>query len=193
MSKYIIYLIEDCEENASETLQKLNAVAPKYEEPGTPFEFKLLAGAAPQEYKGVQYIFYDQSILQQIEAYIESETNAENRIGLLLDVMLTKEDVEESAKSYYAHASISREIFFRFKDDIPIYIVTSTSTFASYSDIIMGENLSRQFINEVRLIKDSDESLEGDLNRLFTFYKEFGRQSDKGTETNEQKMDIVGV
>lgn len=193
MSKYIIYLIEDREENANKTLQRLNEIAPKYEDQEFSFEFKLLEGAAPQEYKGLQYIFYDQSILQQIEACIKSGTNVGNRIGLLLDVMLTKEDLEETAKSYYPHASISREIFFRFKDDIPIYIVTMTSTFASYSDIIMGENLSKQFINQISLASDPIDSLEGDLDRLFRFYKEFGRQSDKGTEINEQKMDIVGV
>lgn len=193
MSKYIIYLIEDCEENANETLRRLNEIAPKYEDPEFSFEFKLLEGAAPQEYKGLQYIFYDQSILQQIEARIKSGTNVGNRIGLLLDVMLTKEDIIESAKSYYTHASISREIFFRFKDEIPIYIVTISATFASYSDIIMGENLSKQFISQPRLAEEPFESLEGDLDRLFRFYKEFGRQSDKGTEINEQKMDIVGV
>lgn len=193
MGKYIIYLIEDCEENANKTLQKLNEIAPKYEDQQTAFEFKLLKGVIPGEHKGKQYVFYDQRILRQIEECIEGERNAGNQIGLLLDVMLTQEDIEESAKSYYTHASISREIFFRFKDNVPIYIITSTYTFASYSDITMGENLSRQFINQLRLAEDPFDSLEGDLDRLFRFYKEFGRQSDKGTEINEQKMDIVRV
>lgn len=179
MSKYLVYLIEDKEENAEETLQRLNEIAPEYGDQENCFEFALLKGTTPGEYRDKRYIFYDQSILEEIDACRERETNAGNQIGLLLDIMLTKEDIEETAKSYYTHASISREIFFRFKGTIPIYMISETYTFAPYSDIIMGENLSKQFINQIRLSEDPIDSLKGDLDRMFTFYKEFKKEKIK--------------
>lgn len=180
MSKYIVYLIEDKEENAKETLQRLNEIAPQYEDEETSFEFELLEGTTPGDYKGNRYVFYNQSILEKIEACRERQTNAGNQIGLLLDIMLTREDIEETAKSYYTHASISREIFFRFKGTIPIYMISETYKFAPYSDIIMGENLSKQFINQIRLTEDPIDSLTGDLDRMFAFYKEFKKEKIKG-------------
>lgn len=173
MSKFIIYLIEDCEENAENTIQKLQTAAPEYANDEYDFQFKLLKGTIPQRYEDKQYAFYDQNIMNVIESNIEREAGKGNKVGLLLDVMLTQEDIEKSKNSYYTHASISRDIFFKFKGEIPIYIVTISASFASYSDIIMGVNLSEQFINQARLARDPAESLEGDFRRLFTFYQNF--------------------
>lgn len=195
MSKFIIYLIEDCEEHAEKTIQKLQTAAPEYANDEYNFQFELLKGTLPQRYEDKQYVFYDQNILNEIESNIEKEAGAGNKVGLLLDVMLTQEDIEKSKNSYYTHASISRDIFFKFKGKIPIYIVTISASFASYSDIIMGVNLSEQFINEARLARDPVDSLKGDFKRLFTFYQDFKPEenSDKGTEKDEQQVDTVGT
>lgn len=173
MSKYIVYLIEDSKIHADETLNKLNGIASKYATDTYSIEFKWIQGTVPKEYKGEQYLFYDDSVLEQIEKQTADENTKGNKVGLLLDIMLTQEDIEESANSYYTHASISRDIYFRFKEKLPIYIVTISATFASYSDIIMGENLSKQFINQPRLVWDPIESLESDLARLFSYYQDF--------------------
>lgn len=195
MSKFIIYLIEDCEEHAEKTIEKLRSVAPDYENNDYDFQFELLEGSIPQIYEDKQYVFYDQKIMNEIETKRESARNLGNKVGLLLDVMLTQEDIEKSKNSYYAHASISRDIFYKFKGKMPIYFISISATFASYSDIIMGMNLSEQFINQARLARDPAASLKGDLERLFTFYQNFEPEEniDKGTEKDEQQVDIVRI
>lgn len=193
MSKFIIYLIEDCEERAEKTIQKLQTVAPEYAKDEYTFQFELMKGNIPQRYEDKQYAFYDQNIMNEIETNIEKEACEGSKVGLLLDVMLTQEDIEKSKNSYYAHASISRDIFFKFKGKIPIYIVTISSTFAAYSDIIMGVNLSEQFINQARLERDPADSLKGDFERMFTFYWNYRPEEniDERTGKDEQQVDIA--
>lgn len=173
MSKFVIYLIEDCKEHADKAIKKLSVAALKYAEGGDDFEFYHLKGTVSQKYENKEYLFYDQSVVSRIEEKINNEITMGNKIGLLLDIMLTQEDIEKSKNSYYTHASISRDIFFKFRGEIPIYIVTISSSFAAYSDIIMGVNLSEQFISQARLSRDPVDSLEGDFKRLFKFYQEY--------------------
>lgn len=176
MSKYKVYLIEDCMKNANETLAKLNEVAPKHDENKYMFEFELIKGTVPQKYDNKDYCFYEkEDILEKIEERIKKVQNGD-RMGLLLDVLLTKEDMAQTLDSYYPQASISRDIFFKFSEDIPIYIVTETSAFGGQSDIIMGTNLSEQYINQQRLVRDSEDTLKAELYRLFSFYLNFKKK-----------------
>lgn len=195
MGKFIIFLIEDCKEHAEKTIEKLQAVAPGYAGDEYDFQFELLEGTVSRRYEDKEYAFYDQSILTEIETKLDEETNAGNKVGLLLDVMLTREDIEKTKNSYYVQASISRDIFFNFKGRVPIYLISESATFASYSDIIMGVNLSEQFINQARLARDPIDSLKGDFKRLFTFYQNFEPEKtiDKGTEKDGLQMDTVGA
>lgn len=195
MGEFVIYLIEDRKKHAEQTLGKLRAARAEYAGNEYDFQFELLEGDIPQIYDGEPYVFYDQNILTKIETKVEKENEEENRVGLLLDVMLTQEDIEKSKNSYYVQASISRDIFFKFKERIPIYLISESATFAPYSDIIMGVNLSEQFINQARLAQDPIDSLKGDFKRLFTFYQNFEPEStiDKGTEKDGLQMDIVGA
>lgn len=169
MSIFKVYLIEDCKQHANETLEKLREVAPDYNNEYT-FEFELLEGTVSKEYDHNNYIFYEKkNIVKRIEKNIKGLQKGD-KMGLLLDVLLTQEDMEQTVASYYPRASISRDIFFKFSSDIPIYIITSTSAFGGQSDIIMGTNLSEQYINQQRLIRDSSSTIKGELDRLFTFY-----------------------
>lgn len=195
MSRFIIYLIEDCMENAQKTIDKLQNAAQEYEKDGVPFQLELLKGSDAQKYEEKQYVFYDQNIISEIETNVNREIDAGNKVGLLLDVMLTQEDIEESKSNYYTHASISKDIFYKFKDKIPVYIVTTSASFASYSDIIMGMKLSEQYINQNRLARDPADSLKGDFERLFTFYQNFQSEpiTNEGKEKDGMQMDLVGT
>lgn len=176
MSKYKVYLIEDCLQHANETLVKLNKVAPDVRENEYTFEFELIKGTVSKEYEHEQYLFYEkEDIFKKIEDLID-QTKDGDRMGLLLDVLLTQDDLEQTMDSYYPRASISRDIFFKFSKKIPIYIVTATSAFGGQSDIIMGTSLSNQYINQQRLVRDPDDSLKEDLNRLFNFYIDFNKK-----------------
>ena len=176
MNKYKVYLIEDCTQRANETLAKLSEVAPDYNQNGYTFEFELIKGTVPSEYEHDEYLFYKkEDVLKKIEKHIK-ETKNGDRMGLLLDVLLTQEDMAQTIESYYPQASISRDIFFKYSDDIPIYIITATSAFGGQSDIIMGINLSEQYINQQRLARDSKDTMKGELNRLFSYYLDFKKK-----------------
>lgn len=176
MNKYKVYLIEDCTQHAKDTLAKLTEFAPEYSKNEYKFEFELIKGTVSKEYEDESYLFYEkEDILKKIEEHIK-KTQKDDRMGLLLDVLLTQDDMEQTMESYYPQASISRDIFFKFSDKIPIYIVTATSAFGGQSDIIMGTDLSEQYINQQRLVRDSKDTLKGDLDRLFSYYLNFKKK-----------------
>lgn len=176
MSIYKVYLIEDCQQHANETLDKLKEVAPDYNHEYT-FEFELIKGTVSKKYDNTEYLFYEKKdIFKKIEKHMKVKHNGD-KMGLLLDVLLTQEDMEQTMDSYYPRASISRDIFFKFSDDIPIYIITATSAFGGQSDIIMGTNLSEQYINQQRLIRDSNDTMKEELDRLFNYYLNYGKDS----------------
>lgn len=181
MIPYKVYLIEDRNENARETIEKLKKVASEYGNAEYDFEFEWLQGTVPERYDGKQYTFYDESVLEVIDKKIAEATEENCQMGLLLDVLLTKADLENTEASYYPQASISREIFFKFCDDIPIYFITSTSAFGGQSDIIMGKNLSGQYIKQQRLISDPIDSMKEELAKLFNFYLDI-KMSNKHKE-----------
>lgn len=195
MSKYIVYLIEDREKNAKEILEKLNAVETEYSNNEYSFSFELLEGSVPGEYEGEKYIFYDSTVYKQIERHSAEEKEKGNRVGLLLDVLLTLEDIERTSESYYPQVSISRNIFDQFRDCIPIYFITTTSAFGGQSDIIMGQDLSEQYIKQQRLVRDPQESIGADLDRLFSFYRNFYKNKDTGERDerieNGRQMEMV--
>lgn len=174
MKKFKVYLIEDCVQHASETLNKLKKVASDYNKEYT-FEFGLIEGTVPKKYDDMEYLFYEKKdVFKKIEKCMKDMQG--EKMGLLLDVLLTQEDMEQTVASYYPRASVSRDIYFKFSDTIPIYIITATSAFGGQSDIIMGTNLSEQYINQQRLIRDSKDTIEEELCRLFSFYANYDNQ-----------------
>lgn len=177
MNVYKIYLIEDCKKHAHETLVKLREVAPDYNNDKFTFEFELIEGSVSSEYEKNKYLFYEKKdIFKKINKRIK-DIQKGDKMGLLLDVLLTQEDMEQTMASYYPRASISRDIFFKFSDVIPIYIITATSAFGGQSDIIMGTNLSEQYINQQRLIRDSKDTIKEELGRLFAYYLDYENSS----------------
>lgn len=97
-----------------------------------------------------------------------------------MDVMLTKEDLDSNLSSYYPQADLAKKIYFRFRDRIPIYMITTSPVFATQSDVIMGVDLSEQYIAKDALLK---YKIEDDINKLFAFYRNF-KQTKRIPEVN---------
>lgn len=170
MSKMKIYLIEDETTHASETIEKLRSAAKEYSSPYE-FEFEWMKGTV--KYQGEKYLFYEEEILEQIQENINKEIESDVSVGLLLDTILTQDDLEYAVASYYPRASLARDIYFKFYEKIPVYIVTATSAFGGQSDIIMGKDLSEQYINQRRLAMNPLKNIKDDTDRLFRFYVSF--------------------
>ena len=109
--------------------------------------------------------------------------------------MLTRDDIISTSLSYYPKYSISRDIFERFSDRIPIYIITSTSAFGYQSEITMGRNLSEQYIKYQKLADYPRTPISKELKQMFSFYRNFYKNADSGRSTkksaNERQMELV--
>lgn len=171
MTKLNIFLIEDCEREAAEIIGKLNEMAGKRENPKYSFHFEYLKGAKlVKEYEGERRSFYEPDVLEKIrELYLKAKDQNE-KMGILLDVLLTQEDIENSLSSYYPQADLAKQIYFKFHGSMPIYMITGTATFATQSDVIMGVDLSDKFIAKKALLK---YELKQDIDKLFGFYEDY--------------------
>ncbi len=167
---YKIFLIEDCLEHANETIRILNNAAGKYAEEYE-FKFEWLQGTSePEDVEHEKHIFYDSEIVGRLAEKIKEGKSKGECTGILLDIMLTKEDIEKTLKSYYAYASISRDIYYRFNREIPIYIISTSSSFGGQSSVIMGTDLSNQFVKYGDLKKTYCKE---DTDRLFSYYQDY--------------------
>ncbi len=179
MPEFKIYLIEDEQKHVNETISKLTEAASERKS-GNAFGFEWLEGTVKTEQNG--HIFYEKTILNQIRDCIKRDGENGILAGLLLDTLLTQEDIECTKTSYYARASIARDIFIQFYEQVPIYIITATSAFGSQSDIIMGKDLAEQYINQRRLTANPLKNVREDTERLFRFYEKFYEDKQKKGE-----------
>lgn len=179
---YKIFLIEDCLEHANETIDVLNNAAGQYAEEYE-FKFEWLQGTSePEDFEHEKYIFYEPEIVERLAEKIKEGKSRGECTGILLDVMLTKEDIEKTLGDYYAHASISRDIYYRFNREIPIYIISISSSFGGQSAMIMGTDLTNQFI-KYRVLKKEDN--KEDTDRLFSYYQDYYRTKERHTGEKE--------
>lgn len=179
MPKFKIYLIEDEPKHAEETIGKLKEAA--HERGGKfEYEFEWLEGTIKRG-EG-KYVFYEGKILKQIRNCIKGDKKKNILVGLLLDTLLTADDIERALGSFYAEASIARDIYNEFYEKVPVYIVTATSAFGGQSDIIMGRDLSEQYINQRRLAMNPLNTIKVDTEGLFRFYEGFYEHKQKKGE-----------
>ncbi|MBQ8230391.1 MAG: hypothetical protein IJZ34_00465 [Lachnospiraceae bacterium] len=141
---------------------------------GTEYHFVVehLPGMGEKEkIRGREYLFYDDHILDEIEQRIQKKANGIN-LGLLLDVVLTKDELESKDKNFYPEVNMARTIYERFHDKLPIYVLTSVPSFYTHSERIMGADLSEQFIPKEVLLKYKMKSM---LEKLKNYYIKWGQ------------------
>lgn len=167
MTKMNIYLIEDYMKEAEQIINKFRQMAEKRENKYL-FCIEHLKGTKNTIYEGLERDFYELGVLKQIEdLYAQSERKRE-KMGILLDVLLTEEDMDSMYSSYYPQAELARRIYQEFHNRIPIYMITNTATFAVQSDVIMGVDLSDAFIAKDALLK---YELEKEIEKMFHHYE----------------------
>lgn len=148
----VIYLIEDKMKDIKEILTKLNDFARNNQYPNDEynFQFKSLEGTIAKTKYNCDWKFYEPGVIEEIRDKMAEEEGQGNKMGLLLDVLLTEGEVEYSRQKYYPRANIARDIYSEFNELMPIYIITGILNFGSQCDIIMGVDLHNFYI-----LKDS--------------------------------------
>lgn len=154
----VIYLIEDNLKDIRDILEKLNAYAQNCKDLNNNynFQFKSLEGTTAKEKYNCDWKFYAPGVIEEIRNKMAEEEEKGNKMGLLLDILLTEQDIEYSRSKYYPRASIARDIYFEFNKVMPIYIVTSILNFGTQSDIIMGVDLRNSYILKDTLAYSGD-------------------------------------
>lgn len=136
------------------------------------FEVEYLPGNGEVEtLRERDYLFYDEQVLERIEEKIV-ENNVEIKLGLLLDVVLTREELESKDKNFYPEVNMARIIYDKFHNRLPIYILTSVPSFYTHSERIMGVDLSEQFIPKEVLLKFKMKSM---LDKLKNYYIQWNK------------------
>lgn len=177
MTPYRIVLIEDRKKDADEIVDCLKELMKKRDDKKYNFLIEHIEGKKAEKYEEDEYLHYDESVIDEIEAkYLESSQKKE-KMGLLLDVMLTKEDLESSLSSYYPQAELAKQIYFEFHDSMPVYMITASPVFAIQSDIIMGVDLSEQYIAKNALLR---YKFKDNIDKLFDYYRNYSfKESSK--------------
>lgn len=170
-----IILIEDQKKDAEELLDYLNELAAEQSNEQYEFHFAHIKGKIEDKYEEEEYLHYDESIIGEIEGRCSEIENSAKKMGILLDVMLTRKDLESNLSSYYPQVELAKKIYFKFYKQVPVYMITSSPVFATQSDVIMGIDLSEQYIAKNALLK---YKIEESIGNLFNFYRNF--YSEKG-------------
>lgn len=164
-----IYLVEDKSDDMDRIVQKLNTISQEKNTLECQFEFIPLKGTVEEECEGQSFCFYEDNVLGRIEDAIQvEEMQAGHRIGILLDIYLTRDDFSNKTSGSHTGADLAKRIYQSFKEKMPIYIITDAPWFATKCDVIMGIDLSEQFIPKNALLR---YELEEDINALFNFYR----------------------
>lgn len=144
----VIYLIEDRVKDMRDILEKLNAFAQnkKSQNNNYIFQFKPLKGTVAKRCYEDDWVFYEPRVIEDIRDRKAEEEEKGNKMGLLLDILLTKADIDYSRSKYYPKASIASKIYSEFHEKMPIYIITNILNFGTQSDIIMDADLRDSFI-----------------------------------------------
>lgn len=178
--KLKIFLLEDKVDDAKSIVEALNnTVAEK--ELSEELEFEHFQGTIECDYEHSKHIFYEEEIIQRLEEKkqeLQQNVNAgsdEAKMGILLDVFLTQKETIDLDNNYITQAELSSKIYSAFSETVPVYIITSASSFDTSCETIMGVDLSEQYILKSALLR---YKLKEAIDALFDFYRKYYNTSD---------------
>ena len=163
-----LFLIEDELEDAKAIEHAVTEFSDITDESGENWHFVLehLPGKEEVRIDGKSFRFYTEIILEELQNIIKKQAENEH-IGLLLDIVLTNDEYESKYAGSYPILRLAPEIYKRFKRELPIYIITSVSSFYTNSERILGIDLSECFINKEML---TEYKLKSAIDKLQNFF-----------------------
>lgn len=147
-----ILVVEDEEKNADavkkafiDTRDKLNEWNLLEEMKFQEINPEWIRGTDPVTKRGKEYLFYTDQVLDELEKKIAEKTNG--GIGILLDVVLTKEEQERCNVNDFSRIELSRKIYDRFEGRCNVYLITGLRSFGTLAwGIFERENLNNRYI-----------------------------------------------
>lgn len=165
--KVKIFIIEDMCKDAATMKRLLNASAAQMENGENEFTFEWLKGEDEATVESETHRYYTDNILNILEEKISESIQDHFKVGILLDIVLTREEDIKSKNSLYPYVDLAKKIYFKYENKIPIYLITSYALFAIASDTIMGKDLSQCYATKSDL-KGNDLSGSDFILKYFT-------------------------
>ena len=184
MSKLNIVYLEDNIEDAKIAIEEFNKTMKLIAEWGLVSEmgFKELnieriEGSQPIEERGRNYEFYIEEDMEQIQAKIQEMSNAEGKTGILMDVILTKEEQDQLKFDAEPHVIFSRRIHDEYAEQFGVYIITALRNFGSRAWGIYGkEKIGERYISKA--LVNSYPSRKAMARALYWMYHKEGMKED---------------
>lgn len=162
-----IFIIEDMCKDATTMLDLLKQSAAKIGNEENKFTFEWLEGEDKATVESETHKYYTDNILNVLEREINKSIRDNFKVGILLDIVLTREEDIKSKNSLYPYVDLAKKIYFKYENEIPMYLITSYALFAIASDTIMGKDLSQCYATKSDL-KGNDLSGSDFILEYFT-------------------------
>lgn len=153
-----ILVIEDSKKHAEEIVKSYENAVKAIEENGLLKEYLGPKGVTVEWIQGTNqekmrnddtFLFYDDNIYSELRKRITNSKKKNTRIGILLDVSLSKEEYDKASVNDYSGFTMARKIYKEFDSDAGIYIVTSIREFSSQVLRLMGtQELVRRYVSK---------------------------------------------
>ena len=91
--------------------------------------FEWLRGTDKVIKRGKEYFFYTNQVLDELEVKIAEQTD--DVVGILLDVVLTREEQEKCDVNDFSRIELSRKIYDRFEKKCNLYLITGLRSFGT--------------------------------------------------------------
>lgn len=147
-----ILLVEDEEKNAEAVEKAFQDTVGKLKEWNLLDEMKFqdislewIRGTDTVTKRGKEYFFYTDQVLDELDKKIAEMTD--DRVGILLDVVLTREEQEKCNVNDFSRIELSRKIYDRFDGSCNLYLITGLRSFGTLAWSIFGrEGLKDRYI-----------------------------------------------
>ncbi len=107
--------------------------------------FEWLRGTDKVIKRGKEYFFYTNQVLDELEVKIAEQTD--DVVGILLDVVLTREEQEKCDVNDFSRIELSRKIYDRFEKKCNLYLITGLRSFGTLAwGIFEREDLKDRYI-----------------------------------------------
>lgn len=95
-------------------------------------------GSDKKKKKGIWHYYYKNTDILRIDAELK-ETKENEIVGILSDILLTKEEDDKASVNDFAEITMVNKICESFEGKYPIYFITSVHTFGSRAWGILGK------------------------------------------------------
>lgn len=112
------------------------------------FKIEWLKGSEEVEKRGKKFYFYTEKICQQLEDKMKEESE-ELQFGILIDVILTREELKNASINNFSMELLAKQILKKFDESGHVYVITGLRNFGSRAWGLFGnDSISQRYISK---------------------------------------------